>query len=295
MKKSILVGLLLLLQGIAEAQTIDITYQDNHIYLPCQVNGKDANLVFDTGAELIYLDSTFIVSSGLTFKQVGQANIGGAGLKVKKTKIIFGEVAVAVGGKTYTSQYVPLINLRPILGADADGLFGLKEIGDKVICIDVQDGKMSFADRVTADMTDGFTRIPIEYASGRVLIPFTVMVGEGQTISGKALMDMGSGQGLEFTSKTAAKYHLEQIEDKIPFHYAHGGIGGESSGYEFTVTTSLKLGDVEIVPGTVRYSSDKTGAMASDAYAAIIGNKLWSQFFVVLDLKNKSLYLKKIQ
>ncbi len=234
MKKSILVGLLLLLQGIAEAQTIDITYQDNHIYLPCQVNGKDA------------------------------------GLKVKKTKIIFGEVAVAVGGKTYTPQYVPLINLRPILGADADGLFGLKEIGDKVICIDVQDGKMSFADRVTADMTDGFTRIPIEYASGRVLIPFTVMVGEGQTISGKALMDMGSGQGLEFTSKTAAKYHLEQIEDKIPFHYAHGGIGGESSGYEFTVTTSLKLGDVEIV-------------------------KLWSQFFVVLDLKNKSLYLKKIQ
>ena len=160
--------MLLLLQGIAEAQTIDITYQDNHIYLPCQVNGKDANLVFDTGAELIYLDSTFIVSSGLTFKQVGQANIGGAGLKVKKTKIIFGEVAVAVGGKTYTPQYVPLINLRPILGADADGLFGLKEIGDKVICIDVQDGKMSFADRVTADMTDGFTRIPIEYASGRV-------------------------------------------------------------------------------------------------------------------------------
>ena len=57
----------------------------------------------------------------------------------------------------------------------------------------------------------------------------------------------------------------------------------------------MKLGDVEIVPGTVRYSSDKTGAMASDAYAAIIGNKLWSQFFVVLDLKNKSLYLKKIQ
>ena len=283
--------LLLGLHSVVVAQTINITYHNNHIYLPCQVNGKAANLVFDTGAELIYLDSTYIATSGLTFNQVGQAKIGGAGLETKKTKIIFGEVAVTTGGNKYTPQYVPLVNLRPILGDRADGIFGLKEIADKVISIDIKAGKMTLADSLTSAMTDGYTRIPIEYVSERVLIPFTVTIGEGQTISGKGLMDLGSGQGIHFTSKAAAEHHLERIEGKTPFHDEYGGIGGESSGYEFAATSAM-LGGLEITPGIVRYSTDATGALARDTYTAIIGNKIWQQFSIIIDLKGKSLYLK---
>jgi hypothetical protein len=42
-----------------------------------------------------------------------------------------------------------------------------------------------------------------------------------------------------------------------------------------------------------RYSSDKSGAMASDTYVGIIGNKIWEQYSVILALKSKTLYLKK--
>jgi hypothetical protein len=106
------------------------------------------------------------------------------------------------------------------------------------------------------------------------------------------MMDMGAGGGIEFTSRTASKHKLGNIKEKKPFHYKHGGIGGESSGYEFAVSDA-KFGNLDVDTRIARYSSDKSGAMASDTYVGIIGNKIWEQYSVILALKSKTLYLKK--
>ena len=105
--------------------------------------------------------------------------------------------------------------------------------------------------------------------------------------------DIGSGQGIEFTSKTADKHRLELIADKKPFHYVNGGIGGESYGFEIGISRA-ELPGVDVNADYARFSTDDSGALASDEYIAIIGNRIWEQFSIILDIKNNSLYLKKL-
>ena len=288
-----LIGLLCGMYCPLSAQSFDIRYYGNHIYIPSNVNGQKANLVFDTGAELIYLDSTFISGSGLSFKRIGNARLGGVGLGTRMTKIIFGDVRVVVAGSQYQPQYVPVVDLRPILGDMADGLFGLKEVADNVVFMDMNSEKMSLINTLTPEMAEGYTRIEIEYSSRKILIPLTVVIDSNTIISGKAMMDIRSGQGIEFTSKTADKHRLELIADKKPFHYVNGGIGGESYGFEIGISRA-ELPGVDVNADYARFSTDDSGALASDEYIAIIGNRIWEQFSIILDIKNNSLYLKKL-
>ena len=195
--------IVLLMGTFLYAQEHDIEFISNHIYLKADVSGKPAHLVFDTGSADVYLDSIWLAESGLNYPQM-----------------------------------VPVIDLRAILGDAADGIFGLRDLKGKVITVDYKNRKLTQSDKVTSAQTEGFTRIPIQTSPnhpGQILIPIEVTISPGKVISGKALLDTGSGQGLEFTSKAAIKYGLDKIEDKVRFHYEHGGVGGESAGYEFGI------------------------------------------------------------
>ncbi len=106
------------------------------------------------------------------------------------------------------------------------------------------------------------------------------------------MLDIGSGQGLHFTSKAAAKYELDKIQDKVYFHHEHGGVGGESAGYEFGID-KVTTGNLLLSQGKARYSTDHSGAMASDEYIAVLGNEIWQHFTVIIDLSKSMLFLKE--
>ena len=134
--------------------------------------------------------------------------------------------------------------MRVILGDKADGIFGLKDLKGKVITIDYKNSELTLSDKLATDQAEGFTRIPIETDTnhpGRILFPIEVTVTPGKVISGKALLDIGSGQGLHFASKAAAKYGLDKIQDKVYFHHEHGGVGGESIKLRRAISCSSKV------------------------------------------------------
>ena len=262
---------MLLLGILLHAQEHNFEFISNHIYLNAEVNGKPARLVFDTGSSDVYLDSTWLSESGIKYARMGKAMVRGAGNEAKKTTLIFSGVNVSMNGSQYSPQMVPVIDLRAILGDTADGIFGLKNLKEKIIVIDYKNEKLTLLDKLASAQTEGFSRIPIETDSnhpGKILVPIDVTVIPGKVISGKALLDTGSGKGLEFTSKAAAKYGLDKIQEKNPFYYKHGGVGGESAGYEFAVD-KVTADSVLLSRGKARYSTDKAGAMASDEYIAV--------------------------
>lgn len=160
---------------------------------------------------------------------------------------------------------------------------------------DYKNEKLTLLDKLASAQTEGFSRIPIETDSnhpGKILVPIDVTVIPGKVISGKALLDTGSGKCLEFTSKAAAKYGLDKIQEKNPFYYKHGGVGGESAGYEFAVD-KVTADSVLLSQGKARYSTDKAGAMASDEYIAVAGNEIWRHFTIIIDLNKSVLFLKE--
>lgn len=284
--------IVLLMGTFLYAQEHDIEFISNHIYLKADVNGKPAHLVFDTGSADVYLDSTWLAKSGIKYPQMGKAMVRGAGNEARKTTIVFSGVSISMGGKQYAPQMVPVIDLRAILGDAADGIFGLRDLKGKVITVDYRNRKLTLSDKAQAE---GFTRIPIQTSPnhpGQILIPIEVTVSPGKVISGKALLDTGSGQGLEFTSKAATKYGLDKIEDKVRFHYEHGGVGGESAGYEFGID-KVTAGNILLSQGKARYSTDSAGAMASEEYIAVIGNGVWQHLTLIIDLSKSVLYLRE--
>ena len=286
---------MLLLGILLHAQEHNFEFISNHIYLNAEVNGKPARLVFDTGSSDVYLDSTWLSESGIKYARMGKAMVRGAGNEAKKTTLIFSGVNVSMNGSQYSPQMVPVIDFRAILGDTADGIFGLKNLKEKIIVIDYKNEKLTLLDKLASAQTEGFSRIPIETDlnhPGKILVPIDVTVIPGKVISGKALLDTGSGKCLEFTSKAAAKYGLDKIQEKNPFYYKHGGVGGESAGYEFAVD-KVTAGSVLLSQGKARYSTDKAGAMASDEYIAVAGNEIWRHFTIIIDLSKSVLFLKE--
>ena len=286
---------MLLLGILLHAQEHNFEFISNHIYLNAEVNGKPARLVFDTGSSDVYLDSTWLSESGIKYARMGKAMVRGAGNEAKKTTLIFSGVNVSMNGSQYSPQMVPVIDLRAILGDTADGIFGLKNLKEKIIVIDYKNEKLTLLDKLASAQTEGFSRIPIETDlnhPGKILVPIDVTVIPGKVISGKALLDTGSGKCLEFTSKAAAKYGLDKIQEKNPFYYKHGGVGGESAGYEFAVD-KVTADSVLLSQGKARYSTDKAGAMASDEYIAVAGNEIWRHFTIIIDLSESVLFLRE--
>ena len=185
---------MLLLGALLHAQEHTFEFISNHIYLNAEVNGKPARLVFDTGSSDVYLDSTWLSESGIKYARMGKAMVRGAGNEAKKTTLIFSGVNVSMNGSQYSPQMVPVIDLRAILGDTADGIFGLKDLKEKIIVIDYKNEKLTLLDKLASAQTEGFSRIPIETDSnnpGKILVPIDVTVIPGKVISGKALLDTG--------------------------------------------------------------------------------------------------------
>lgn len=277
----------------AYSQEHDIEYFKNHVYLKTEINGKPANLIFDTGAEVVYLDSTYVADNAFNFKKIGDAMINGVGSDgPSNIKIIIGEVTVIAAGQTYKPDYTPIINLRTIVGDQADGIFGMKAIDGKIISIDYKNLKLNLYDKLDPQMTEGYQCVPVKIQSRQILVPLKIAVNSHTVITGDALMDLGSGSGIAITSPTATKYSLDTVANKTPFTFENGGLGGKSTGYIISIANA-DIAGVITDSDMAKYHTDKKGSMASTNYIANLGNEVWSRFDIILDLADNKIYLKK--
>ncbi len=277
----------------AYSQEHDIEYFKNHVYLKTEINGKPANLIFDTGAEVVYLDSTYVADNAFNFKKRGDAMINGVGSDgPSNIKIIIGEVTVIAAGQTYKPDYTPIINLRTIVGDQADGIFGMKAIDGKIISIDYKNLKLNLYDKLDPQMTEGYQCVPVKIQSRQILVPLKIAVNSHTVITGDALMDLGSGSGIAITSPTATKYSLDTVANKTPFTNENGGLGGKSTGYIISIANA-DIAGVITDSDMAKYHTDKKGSMASTNYIANLGNEVWSRFDIILDLADNKIYLKK--
>lgn len=285
----VLIAIVLSLGPVAGQQMmVRITYF-GHLYLESQINGYPALLAFDTGSPYTCMDSTYIAETKHNYKNVGQAKMGGTGNGQETVRIIVGELTYTIAGKEYQSKYSPIVQLKPVLGDQADGILGIDNMGGKVITIDYVGEQMGFGDRVGD--TSGYSSIPIRYENNRIYIPLKVVVSEGKTIEGEGLMDLGNGGTVDFTSGVAEQYGLKDITPQMPYTFTVGGIGGESFGCDFRAK-SASVGGYTLNDITVDYSKNSSGALSSREYIALIGNDFWERFDMILDLPDKRLYLR---
>ena len=286
---SLIVAILCLGTAIGQQNRMGMTYYFGHIYLHSKINGHPAFLIFDTGSPYACLDSTFLAGSGLQYKMIGYAQMGGAGNNQAKVRVIFDELTYTVEEKEYQSLISPIIQLKPIVGDYADGILGIDNMGGKVIAIDYLGEQIGVWDQLGD--TAGFTSIPIRYDNIRIYVPLTVTVREGKTIQGEALMDLGSGGSVSLTSDVAKQYSLNDISPLLHYTSLHGGIGGESSGCDFRAS-NVTIGPFTLDSVTMDFSNNTGGALSKGEYIATIGNEILERFDMMIDLAGGRLYLR---
>lgn len=267
----------------------------SHIYINGEQDGVTSHFVFDTGAYNLYSDSTFLTDSGLKYDRIGRAKLPGAGNEVKTVKIIMNPVSYKFAGNNYyVKSPIPIFNLKAILGDFADGIIGCQYFLDKVVYIDYILQKMAIVKTVDSLELEGFTKVKIEREGTHIVVPATITLNNGMIFKKKYIVDLGSGGSVSINSECAKEQQLKQnAGEQIAYKMLNGGVGGNSSGYQF-MAKSVNIAGYNIENPYITYSADSSGALSGKQRptAGLIGNKIMSRFDVVIDYPNNVLYLR---
>ena len=290
----IVLAVLIVTNSYGQDSIIPISYH-GHIYLKGNIENADGNFLFDTGALSLYFDSTFYANKNFDYKNTIVAYIGGAGSSRQKAALIRDTVNFKFGEYSYTTPDVAILQLKPILGDYADGILGVDYFKQSVMEINYTDQYIKLHKKVNPEDIADYKKIKMTKRDKKLFIPASVQINDKLTIKGEVLFDIGSGRSISITRATAKKYNLDkQISQKVPYFTKYGGIGGESSSYNFR-TNSVQIEDYILDEVVMDYSDDKSGALSSDKYWGILGNDILNRFDLIIDFVNNDLYLKPNQ
>ncbi len=264
----------------------------SHLYVKGLADGHHGNFVFDTGASNFYYDSTYFSGNDYPYTNFFSAKLPGAGSTPQSVEVISDTVSFKFGNNLYQTKIVPILKLKPILGDFADGILGMEYFYNSVLEINYEHEYMRrFQSIDSVDVSD-YSKIKLIKEGNRLFIPLKTRINDSIIIDGNYQLDFGSGGAVSLTSSTASKYNLvDNIEHKTPYYTKYGGVGGESSSYSFRAA-SISVGGFIFKDVVMDFSSDKSGAMASNQHFGLLGNKIYERFNVFIDFTNNDIYLK---
>ncbi len=268
-------------------------HYDKHIVLSGKVNEHfAANLVLDSGADGLYLDSANFAETGIRVQRSQQALLPGAGSTPQRIMVILDTIKTTFNGVPYIPRYTPLIALRPILGEGVDGVIGMSFLRDYIVELDYQKRMLKLMKPEEFSIPSDYEALPMETRNNRIYVDLSVGITEDDVIQEKFQIDLGNGGSLDITSPVATKYDLDNKAGKrLKYRNVSGGIGGEVQGHQFRARF-IRIGSFKIDLPVVDYSSDNSGALAKEEIGGLLGNEILERFKVVFDFTNSKLYLK---
>lgn len=265
---------------------IPFTY-DGNLYLKCKINATFiGEFMFDTGANGLYLDSTFNQKSGLKYSFNQTEVMSDPQNGSNKPPLVFECSTI-----TYTSTNPYTMDIKKVFGKQADGIVGWDLFNHKVIKIDYLKSIISVVDSSDFIVDDSYIKIPLTF-SRYILINSEVIFNELGAIKGDFVLDLGYQGSILLTSATTNKINIDSSSDKrIQYISDWGSLNGRAAGF-VTKAKSVKFASLELVKPLVFCSKDRNGPLASGEYLGLIGNRILEHFDVTIDFSHKVMYLK---
>jgi hypothetical protein len=298
MKKSVITALLSIASFSASAQvndSIPFIYH-GHIYIPTTINDSiKCNTIYDTGAANLFgVDSVYLAHSAWEPQKIGNAYTGGAAGRTK-VRVIADNTKIHAGTISDKYDIVPVLQLRDVVDCHADGIMGIKNVEDYPFEINFEHRYLKQHKKGLPN-TDGYQKLPIKYENHKLLFQAETMI-KGTNIKGWYLMDTGSGNSIDFTSKTVKQYGLDKINVKRYYtEFANFGIGDkEQEVIVDMLSDTIVIGSDTISRFPISYVPEGVGAMSSKPYLGIVGNDIWDNYNIIIDVKNSALYLRRFK
>ena len=267
---------------------------DSHLYIQGTLADSVAvSLIYDTGADRLYVDKDYMKLSafGKTPLRKGNAKMGGAGNDgAKVIPIIIDPLKLTLGNITHTEKITPIINLREILGRYLDGMIGNNTLWNKPLIINFSDGYLLPTNTLSAEMLDGYTKLPAKFNDGRIDVECEIKVDSLQIIKGLFRLDLGCGSSVILTNAARQSLNLDNKKTAICY-YSNMGVGGDGTDINFRVDSFKFLDELENVVISASYNTG--GALSERKYLGLLGNEILSHYDLIIDAPNKALYVRR--
>ncbi len=271
---------------------IPMEYAVNHVWLKASVNGGPAvDFLYDTGASITVIDSTYAASIGLgtqgRLQGQGAGATGAAAFAELASLEIKGPDGDGVEVRD-TRVAVLAVNtfLAPFFWRNCAGIVGYDFIQRFVNEIHFDEQRLTLYDPVGFKYQGKGSAIPFTLAS---TVPVIALKIDG-AYEGEFRVDVGSGSTVDLHGPFVAQFGLaDKLASKV--EVVGGGFGG-------TFKTLLgRMKKIEVGPYSwanpvVSMSQATSGAFASSDYAGNIGNQFLARFTCTLDYERRVLYLE---
>lgn len=267
-------------------------YATRHVWLRASIDGgPEHDFLFDTGASVTVLDSTFAAGAGIATE--GRMQAAGAGASGSAAWAKLGSLAVRGpdgDGVELRDLKVAVLSVNPTFAPyfwrEMAGILGYDVISRFVVTIDYDRGVLVLRDPKT-----------FRYAGAEAPLPMVmngVVPGLRGTLDGKYegvfRLDVGSSSTVDLHAPFAKRHGVEKrLSGKRP-------VTGAGFGGHFTSTLgrakAMAFGPYRWDGPMVSVSHATEGAFASEEFAGNVGNRILERFRVTLDYDNRRVWLE---
>ncbi len=267
-------------------------YAAKHLWVRASVNGNPpADFIYDTGASITVIDSTYAAQIGLEAQ--GHMQGQGAGATGSVSLATLDDLKVAGDdGDGIEMKNVPVavlsVNpmLEPFFWKPAAGIVGFNFISQFVNEIDYDTGTIVLRDPKAFEYQGQGEAIPMELAG---TVPAIEMTLDGR-YKGKFRIDVGSSATVDLHRPFVEANGIDKkVKDGV--EVLSGGFGGMFTS-RMTRMKSIAIGPYSWKNPMVSLSGATTGALASSDYAGNIGNRILDRFKCTFDYEHRVLYLE---
>lgn len=267
-----------------------------HICLPAVVNDSvHCQLIFDTGGATVFgVDSVFLAHSSWKPQRFKRAMAKGAAGS-QQVRVVTEPTSVQLGTLRNNYTVVPIFALRDIVDCHVDGIIGIGGIDEEVFEINFEQSYMQRHEKLPQKVAN-YTRIPILYNNHQIWLKASTQIGQ-TTVSGWYLMDTGSGDAICFTLQTVKHYRLDSINRKRTIiDVRHLGLGDKQEECVIDMLSDqIIIGQDTIANRIVSYLPEAVGSLNSQEWLGIIGNGIWKEYNIILDIKHQTMYLQRFK
>ncbi|MBQ7310374.1 MAG: aspartyl protease family protein [Alistipes sp.] len=252
-----------------------------------------ARMIFDTGSSNLLLDSTFYAKTFGKNNSLRRAMLSGAGSGFQLTTLDASRWSYRVGELSHTEPMAVVMDLRKIVGDGVDGLFGLPSMVGKRVELNYAGGYIRIL-KPEEKITEDFTAIQCSWLKDkdRIIVPITITLADGYTLTGNFLVDTGMPSELALNSAATASLksggHLVGASSTT---VEVGGVGGSRT-ESYVTAKQITIGGKALSDIRISCSENRQGAMADSRFDGLVGNALLAHFDVVFDLENWVMYIR---
>ncbi len=277
-------------QGATALATVPIELVGGYIFLSARIDESEKlNLLFDTGATSLVLDSAAAEQLGLVATPITRNYGEGSFVEQVIESVDLTIADHTVPQLTAKKRDTGLMSQR--LGVRIDGVIGADLLRDYVVEIDYDSMTLSLYD------SDGFVYSGdgsgLDIISNRFFatVVTEMTVAEDEVLTGRFLIDTGAGVTVALNTPFVNDHDLL---DRIGFEHIAYTLAAQS--VEMTSHPGriprFHLGDHSFEDMPLLLSQTEVGPLSPSAIAGIIGNQVWKRFNMTFDYSGNKLYLE---